>query len=334
MRKAVFGLVLAAMAAELAPVAVAANDSMAELKTGGLEYVRTDAIRMVREDLFISLDTVSVDYVFENTTDADVDSLVAFPMPPIVPSPYEATGVPIEDSNFLGFAVKVEGQPITPQLSQRALVFGVDVTEDLLDARLPLLPVAEATSDELLNLPEETLADWQARGLVTVEYWDVGQGMQAHPMAAWTLEQSYYWRMSFPAGKQVHVSHTYTPSVGGSAGVVFLDYEGHKTEMYKDYEQKYCIDPPFVNAALKRLKPDGGISLYESWISYILTTGRNWYGPIGTFNLTIDKGSTSNLVSFCGTGVKKIAPTQFAVTYEDYFPEKDLDILILQPANW
>ena len=34
----------------------AANDSMAELSAGGMIYVRTDAVAMESEDLFISMD--------------------------------------------------------------------------------------------------------------------------------------------------------------------------------------------------------------------------------------------------------------------------------------
>jgi hypothetical protein len=74
--------------------------------------------------------------------------------------------------------------------------------------------------------------------------------------------------------------------------------------------------------------------LYESWISYVLTTGGNWYGPIKKFTLTVDKGDKANFVSFCGTGVKKIGPTSFRMTATDFYPERDLDILLLQPTSW
>jgi hypothetical protein len=317
----------------LAPLAATANDSMAELRTGGLAYVRSDAVRMVREDLFISMDQIQVDYVFENTTDSDVESLVAFPMPPVVPSLYEATGVPIEDTNFLGFRVFVEGEELTPDLSQRALAVGIDVTDDLLDMRMSLLSFTEETRNELKNLPQDTFDDWLARGIITAETYDVGKGMETHPYPNWTLNEVYSWRMTFPAGQQIQVSHTYTPSVGGSAGIVFLDYEGKKSDLYGDYVEKYCIDAPFVNATLKRKHADGGFALTENWISYILVTAQNWYGSIGTFHLNVDKGSTDNLVSFCGTGIKKTGPTTFEVTYEDYWPERDLNLLVLTPIN-
>ena len=334
MRGYQFAWLLMAGALAAMPTTVAANDSMAELKTGGLRYIRTEAVRMEREDLFISADQITVDYVFENKTDKDVESLIAFPMPSIIPDPYDASGVPVDDTNFLGFRVFIEGEEIQPELSQRASVLGVDVTEEIYNYRLPLLPIAESTRNELGFLPEEVLSDWLARGLVFGEEWDAGEGMQSYYFPAWTLDQTYYWTMTFPAGQQVRVSHSYTPSVGGSAGTFFLDWDGYKGESYAEYEERYCIDPPFVNAVKKRLRPEGGIAMYESWISYILTTGRNWSDSIGTFHLTVDKGSTSNLVSFCGTGVKKTGPTRFELTYEDYYPDRELDILIMEPASW
>ncbi len=52
---------------------------------------------------------------------------------------------------------------------------------------------------------------------------------------------------------------------------------------------------------------------------------------IENFKLTIDKGSPDNLVSFCGKGVKKVGPTTFEMTARDFWPERDLDILILGP---
>ena len=40
-----------------------------------------------------------------------------------------------------------------------------------------------------------------------------------------------------------------------------------------------------------------------------------------------------NIVSFCGTGVKKTGPTNFEMVAENFYPERDVDILILQPYD-
>ncbi|RWX61252.1 DUF4424 domain-containing protein, partial [Mesorhizobium sp. M4B.F.Ca.ET.089.01.1.1] len=80
--------------------------------------------------------------------------------------------------------------------------------------------------------------------------------------------------------------------------------------------------------------PDGYPQFFESRIAYILTTGGNWAsGNIGDFKLTIDKGSPKNLVSFCGDNVRKVGPTTFEMTAKDFYPEHDIDILLLEQAD-
>jgi hypothetical protein len=43
----------------------------------------------------------------------------------------------------------------------------------------------------------------------------------------------------------------------------------------------------------------------------------------------VDKEDPANYISFCGTGVKKIGPTQFEMIKTDFVPTKNLSILIL-----
>jgi hypothetical protein len=72
-----------------------------------------------------------------------------------------------------------------------------------------------------------------------------------------------------------------------------------------------------------------GLYLTETWVDYILTTGANWAEPIGEFRLVVDKGSSSNLVSFCGEGVRKISSTRFEIRRRNYTTTRDLSVLIL-----
>ncbi|WP_273560710.1 DUF4424 family protein [Methylobacterium sp. NMS14P] len=69
---------------------------------------------------------------------------------------------------------------------------------------------------------------------------------------------------------------------------------------------------------------------FEQYLSYVITSGGNWAGPIGTFKLTVDKGDPATLVSFCGTGVRKTGPTTFESVATDYVPGHDIDILLLK----
>ena len=108
--------VLGLIASLFAPMPCAlANDSVAELRAGGIVLARSDAVSMEREDLYLSMDEVRVAYRFRNHTDEAVETIVAFPMPDLKGSPYEAIALPGEaDDNFLDFTVAQ-----TPAFSRR-----------------------------------------------------------------------------------------------------------------------------------------------------------------------------------------------------------------------
>jgi len=325
-----------ALALILGASAALANDTTAELKTGGLEFTRSAEISMVEEKLYISPTKVQVDYVYRNTTDQDVETYVAFPMPDITGSgdPMMDAGDSSKD-NFLGFSVTQDGVAIKPSLQQRIYSADMDMTDVLATAKVPFNPLADATRDALAKLPKATVDDLVTRGMMFANSYDDGSGEKTEFVPTWTLKTVYWWKTTFPKGKDIRVSHTYAPSVGGTVATTYLDDDQPKGERYEEYKKKYCIDDNMVKVAQKS-NADMNASkpyYYENWISYVLTTGANWNGPIAKFTLIVDKGNPKNYVSFCGTGVKKTGPTTFEMHATDFLPEKDLDILLLKPSN-
>ncbi|WP_187971049.1 DUF4424 domain-containing protein [Aquibium microcysteis] len=321
----------------LAATAARANDSTAELGAGGLVLSRSDVVEMAREDLFLSREAVRVDYVFRNRSDADVSSIVAFPMPDIEANPYLNVSIPFDaGDDFLGFSVSVDGRVVAPALEQRAFAVGIDVTQDLVARGIPLFPYGGAAEAALAQLPQDVVDGWLTRGIVVIEEYDDGSGMKRVVSPFWRLATTYWWRMTFPAGRDVAVSHRYTPSVGSSAGLTFFGDGRIGGGNHADYQARYCMDAGFEKAVLKAAKasPDGYPRLFETRLSYILRTGGNWAsGTIGDFRLTVDKGDPKNLVSFCGQGVTKTGPSTFEMRATDYYPEKNLEILILEPVD-
>ena len=325
----------AALALSAAPAL--ANDSTAELGTGGLILSRNDAVAMQSEDLFISPEKVTVDYVFHNNTDKDVSAIVAFPMPDISGDPEEMPAIPENQSdNFLGFEVTIDGAPAKPQLEQKVFALGIDISADLKAQNVPFNPFGDAAKAALAKLPKAVADDWVNRGII-IEDPEGDSDQSATPSYApwWQLRSTYWWRSTFPANKDVHVSHRYKPSVGGTSSVSFF-YDGQFQGQYATYKTRYCMDDTFENVVRKAAKdnPDGYPKYYESRIAYILTTGGNWAaGTIGKFKLTVDKGNAKALVSFCGDNVKKVGPTTFEMTANDFYPEHDIDILLLEPSD-
>jgi hypothetical protein len=312
----------------------AANDSSAELAAGGLVFVRSEAIEMRSEDLFVSTRLVRVKYRFFNRTDADVVSLVAFPMPDItIDSPEYNISFPTEDPvRLLDFTTEVNGAPVATQVEQRVTAHGLDRTALLQGMGLPLAPHLRSTNAALDALPPDRWDELVRLGLAEVtEYDDTGTGMKRHLEARWTLHTTFYWEQRFPAGAETLVEHRYAPSVGLSVGSM-IGQPGAANDPYtRPTIAKYCIDKGFLAAAERAAKKAAGNGGYlgEERVGYILTTGANWAGPIGAFRLVVDKGSPDNLVSFCAEGVEKIGPTLFEVRRTDYVPTENLDVLIL-----
>lgn len=323
-------LLLAAALALAAPAR--ANDSTAEIGAGGLIFLVNESVSMEHEELFVSPTEVRVDYRFLNTTDQELDFTVAFPMPDIDGNPFLPVSIPNpDDDNFLGFTVTVDGKPVAVNLQQRAFVAGIDITQTLGDAGVPSMPFAESTRKAIAALPQETLDAWIRQGILVKDTYDIGKGMEDHYEPYWTLKTTYYWDMTFPAGREVAVSHRYTPSLGGTAGLTFIEDGKLQGWQYQDYKARYCLDGDFAKSVAKFVTPEDpyGSGLTESRLSYILVTGRNWQGTIKSFRLTVDKGAPENLVSFCGEGVTKTGPTTFVMEKTDFWPERDLDILIV-----
>jgi hypothetical protein len=316
--------------------AASGNDSTAELAAGGLVLTKSPAIEMKSEDLFISAKQVQVRYRFANTSKADVTVTVAFPMPDITTQGVDDTiSIPTQDpKNILGFATLVDGKPVAAQVEQKAVKDGVDRTAYLTSLGIPLAPHLESTNAVLDRLPQATRDALVAKHLAIIDEYgtDADKPLQKHWEATWTLKTTYYWRQTFPAGREIAVEHSYTPSVGESAGTAWGSPDFRKEADYPKRRAHYCVDDGFLATVEKSKKPgEQYASLTEQRIEYILSSGANWKAPIGDFRMVVDKGDPANIVSFCGAGVRKIAPTQFEVRHTNFTPTGDVSILILAP---
>jgi hypothetical protein len=333
MKKLVLGAAMAALL--FAPAA--ANDSTAELATGGLILKKTDSIEMRSEDLFISTEEVRVSYRFLNTSGSDVTTVVAFPMPDIGGEGFFNSDVGIPDmaapANILDFRTTVDGKAVKAEVEQKAMVGTVDHSAWLKARKIPLAPQLDATTRALDGLSAADKAEAKRLGLVIVDEYDAGKGWESHLAPVWVLKTTFYWTQTFPAGREVRIDHRYKPSVGGSVDtIVGTEMWDKNTEGWAaDMKRRHCIEPSFAAGVAKRRAGAAYSGFQEQRVSYVLKTGANWAKPIGEFRLVIDKGAADNLVSFCASGVKKISPTQFEVRKTNFTPTDDLHILILVP---
>jgi hypothetical protein len=314
-----------------------ANDSTAELAAGGLVLKTSADIEMKSEDLYISRDEVRVAYRFVNKSDQDVTTLVAFPMPDLDINGYDdMISIPTEDpQNILGFTITVDGVVVAPKVEQRAISQGLDRSAYLTAMGLPLAAQTKAANNAIDALPQAQKDELVQQGLAVIDEYDQGQGMEKHWRATWTVKTTFYWTQTFPAGKEIAVLHRYRPSVGGSAGSMVASSYSRGTPELADYQRRYCMDQSFLAAADKVAKAAGteGSPFTEARIGYVLKTGGNWSGPIGDFHLTLDKGAADNLISLCFDGLSKTGPSRFEARKTEFWPERDLDMLILIPLK-
>jgi hypothetical protein len=301
-----------------------ANDSIAETALGGLTFVKSDAISLDSEDLFISRDRVRVKYRFTNTTDAPIDALVAFPLPPIPPGNEagEEEAVYWSDAHTtLKFKTLVDGQPLDLDIIEQAMLQGRDITARLAALGVPINRFAPGFDKAIAALSATE------REKLVVEKAIVNSGGDDWA-GLWTLRTTITRRQTFPAQKTIVVEHEYTPLAGGAVGPS-AQYAG-QPNYFSDIRAKYCIDDDWLRAFDRTLPTkDKRSNTSEIFIGYVLRTGANWKGPIKDFHLVVDKGRADSLVSFCADGVKKISPTQFEVRYSNFTPTKDLNVLIL-----
>jgi hypothetical protein len=310
---------------------VQANDSMAEIAVGGLALTETDAISLDSEDLYISKTEVRVAYRFTNTTDKDIETLVAFPLPDQNFNEEQGDGYLRDYKTELDFRTEVDGKPVQYEIVEQAFKGGVDITARLKELGLSVLGLQDFDPFQA-QIAKLSPGDRDALikdGLL------VDQGVDGNPayVSQWDLRTTITRKQVFPAGKTIGVSHRYMPLAGGSVGGSLMP-DARNDEWGQYNKTRYCIEDGWYGAFDKAIAPkvteENPVPYSEVWLGYVLKSGANWKGPIKDFRMVIDKGKAENLVSFCAEGVKKISDTQFEVRKKDFEPKEDVNVLIVE----
>lgn len=153
-----------------------ANDSLATLEPSGLNFSKTDSIRMESEVLSISLKETRVVYRFVNTSKKEVSAIVEFPLPRMsTETPLEISLTAHKDpylplANPFDFKIKANGISVTPSLELTHFYFVGD-------------PTAKKQS------------------VTTVEKVIGNTEVGSTPGDASELVYKYYWKQKFPPGQ-------------------------------------------------------------------------------------------------------------------------------------
>ncbi|WP_230782654.1 DUF4424 family protein [Citromicrobium bathyomarinum] len=326
--------VLLATAGFLLASPIAANDSEAEISVGGITLTPSGDLRLVSEDLYLSADKVTVDYLFENPTGRAITTTIAFPMPSqprgmLARGGYYETS---EDWSGFGFATRIDGRPVRLLQMDRARIGDRDVTEQVIGNGWPVYWTDTIDGNPFANVPGARLATPLADGMAIRD-----PLFEDRVVPAWEGITYFVREQTFPPNSKTRVNHEYAPMTGGSVGgALYPQYrEDDEWGTLAEYRGRYCVDDHFLAGVDRRLaKAARGAQdqayMQETWLGYVLSSGANWNGPIERFRLVVDKGSPDNLVSFCMVDVTKIGPTQFEVVKTDFEPTRDLNVLIVE----
>lgn len=335
-------LLLAAAMILAAPMAGAlAEESLVNLDAGGLALDKTEQIELKAEDVFLSAKQIRASYRFLNKASQDVTATVTIPLPEVTGEADLDFALPNSASpNFLDLQVRAGGKPAETSVEQQAFFTPeggkeIEITDLIKSLNLPLLPAGAATSDALKRMSEEDRAKLRTPGYIE----PAGDGWA--PL--WTLRSKIVRQQLLPAGKEVVLQYSYTPSLGSAAGLYF-DRANLTGESLTQYQRKYCVTEGFLRAAdalTKRLatpKPPASDTApktaqpsktRQTYFGYAFIGNGRWSGPAGRFSLVIDKAFPDNLVSFCADGARKISSTRYELKRANYAPDRNIDILIL-----
>jgi hypothetical protein len=306
------------------------GDNVAELVLRSLVMPKTTLVAMAETTVRISPRTVQADYVFHNAGEAPVTSVVVFPLPD-VEGPYvnfDAGDTSVD--NFLGFAATMDGKAVKPRLQQRVYSAELDLTDRLTAAKVALNPLSEKAKADVQSLPAATIDEWLRLGLLVEDTSETAADGGKVYAPAWTLKSTLSWSATFPPGMDMKISTSHANSLGSSVGFGLSSDAGTDDPGVKSLTEKYCVDASIIAAA--KATQDNGSAYNASWSTYRLKAGSDWSPGIGTFTLIIEPSSDAGLASACGPEGEHAGPGS-AVVFKDYGPDKDIDVLFLDPAE-
>jgi Domain of unknown function (DUF4424) len=313
---------------------VHANDTFATLGAGGLIPTKTNQIAMESEDLNISVHEITIHYVFRNTTDKDVDLLLAFPLPDLSGRVVYNSPLNLPNEarpNFVEFSATANRKPIATAMEVRAFHGDTDITARLKSIGLSGTVLLTPLNRELLKVRGVERKRLELQELIIPGEFNPGLpgiGNQGW-WATWTMRVKFSWKQHFPANRTVELVQSYRPVVGGSYIVAGDDG--------KWSIERYCGTPPILKRIAEIQKrhpvPNDDVALWERTIDYILTTAKNWQGPIGSFHLVVTTDSADDTLATCMPDLRQVNPTRYEFHATDFVPSQELKLLILQPAR-
>ena len=310
----------------LAPACAWADDTFFAVGSGGLVFQKTHGVAMQREDLFLSPREIRVRYEMRNPGTRPVSGQVAFPLPVVYAGDnhYQASNLIPDDAKpgFLAFELTVNGRPKQTSMRVWATLHGADITALLARNGLDVRALKLRPQIDPATLPQGAVARLRKAGALSAEQGDlVGQ---------WQTHVTFEWAQTFPPGVTV-VEHRYAPILGGAYDPV------NESPGLEPYAKQYCLPGAARAASLAELKQrkqtDPNAMIWMSFLSFILRTARNWQGPIGTLNVTLQTEHPDDTIALCPSNLHfhPDGPARMVATAKNWAATTDIDAMFVSP---
>ena len=309
-------------------VPLPANDSAAESAAGGIQLRRESRISMEKERLTISLKKVTVEYEFLNTTDRDLTTEIAFPLPLYQFTPEDAGGI----REFSDFRVWVDDHEVKYQTEVRAKLRSTDYTNLLRGHGIEIgtfgnfpIPDYDASKSQIGAIPKSAQQNLISLGLTDKDGWP-----------HWSVSKTYHWTQLFPSHRILKVRHEYAPGIG---------FQPEEIDNIRSDFKDVCIAPDLQAklTAFKAHELQRGRQLYPvftesnvivemQWVKYILTTANTWKTPIKGFELVVEEPEGDQAVQFLGVGmcwdgeVRRVDKRHLMAKMANFVPTRELAV--------
>ena len=313
--------IILALAASALITPAFAGDAISEFPAGGLMFKNAADIMIERQDLHLGIDKVSVHYEYRSNAKGTQHETIEFPMPPV---PIDGSADELggdqtlaDPVNYMNFSARANGRKVKLTVHGLAWFKGGDVTAELKADGIPAYLPYEDIDSVMSKVPPATGDDLVRRGLI-LRNDDGGYG---EPQ--WRYQSVFEWKQGFAPGS-TKVDITYAPLTG---------YPDEGSEYYvTDPDHKYCVGARQLGKIAKYR--DSSVFYHELTLGYLATAATNANGPVGEFNLTIDKQPTSpadqlvdSETAFCNMPSMTETATGFTWSAKDYAPDRDINVV-------
>lgn len=291
------------------------SPSAAQNEGRGIGYAATGpafdlpaGVSVERLEVYISIYSIKLIYVFKSSTQQNVHFSFAMPEMPVdaaedlaaLDEDSEAAGLAADTqpANYLSLSVSVDGREPALTGHGRALLDGKDVTRQLLDAGVPLLSGFDGTGDPIWRqLPSEKQAELRESRLMSED------------TALWTYQADFAWDAMLEPG-ETRVEVGYAPLAHYWSDINLDSFPEMETD--GSATKAYCIDAAVRRAFLS------GKHYYELYTVTHLAPPDGWRGPAAHYRLVVDKQHPTDMVAFCPPEAKKTSPTRFESRATNY----------------